>query len=112
VPFVQSFGDLANVNPHLHVLAADGVFGADGRFIACPPVPQALLAEGFRCAVLAFLVQAGAIGNELRQKLLGWRHTGGFSVHDQVRVAGEDREGRITLAGYMIRAPMSLAKMS
>jgi hypothetical protein len=33
-------------------------------------------------------------------------------VHDQVRVAGEDREGRITLAGYMIRAPMSLAKMS
>ena len=31
VLFVQTFGDLANFNPHLHVLAADGVFGADGR---------------------------------------------------------------------------------
>ena len=68
VLFVQSFGDLANFNPHLHVLAADGVFGADGRFIAPPPVPQALLAEGFRRAVLAFLVKAGAIANELREK--------------------------------------------
>jgi Putative transposase len=49
---VQNFGDLANFNPHLYVLAADGVFGA------------------------------------------------------------EDREGRMKLAGYMIRAPMSLEKMS
>jgi hypothetical protein len=49
---VQTFGDLANFNPHLHVLAADGVFGADGTFIALPPVPEALLAEGFRRAVL------------------------------------------------------------
>ena len=32
--FVQTFGDLANFNPHLHVLAADGVFGADGTFTA------------------------------------------------------------------------------
>ena len=27
-------------------------------------------------------------------------------------VAAEDREGRMKLAGYMLRAPMSLAKMS
>ena len=51
-----------------NVFAADGVFGADGRFIAFPPVPEALLAEGFRRAVLAFLVKAGAIANELREK--------------------------------------------
>ncbi len=36
---------------------------------------------------------------------------GGFSVHNQVRAAGEDREGRMKLAGHMIRAPVSLAKM-
>jgi len=40
VLFVQTFGDLANFNPHLHVLAADGVFGADGAFTALPPVPD------------------------------------------------------------------------
>ena len=120
VLFVQSFGDLSNFNPHLHVLAADRVFGTDGRFIACPPVPEALLAEGFRRAVLAFLVKAGAIANVLREKLLGWRHTGGFSAHNQVRVlqgpppvvGAHDAEGRKKLAGYMIRAPMSVAKMS
>jgi hypothetical protein len=38
----------------------------------------------------------------------GWRYCGGFTAHNQVRAAGEDREGRIKLAGTMIRAPMSL----
>jgi hypothetical protein len=31
--------------------------------------------------------------------MLGWRHSGGFSAHNQVRVAAEDREGRMKLAG-------------
>lgn len=35
-----------------------------------------------------------------------------FTVHNQVRVAAEDPEGRKKLAGYMLRAPLSLAKMS
>jgi hypothetical protein len=49
---VQSFGDLVNFNPHLHVLAADGVFLPDGAFVGLPPVPEGLLAEGFRRAAL------------------------------------------------------------
>jgi len=32
--------------------------------------------------------------------------------HNQVRIAAEDAEGRKKLAGYMLRAPMSLAKMT
>jgi hypothetical protein len=92
------------------VLAADGVFGADGTFIAVAPVPEALLAEGFRRAVLEFLSANEALSEELCAKMLGWRYCGGFSAHNQVRVI--DREGRIKLAGYMIRAPMSLEKMT
>ena len=110
--FVQTFGDLANFNPHLHVLAADGVFGAGGTFIALPAVPEALLAEGFRRAVLEFLSANDALSEDLCAKMLGWQHCGGFPAHNQVRVAAEDREGRMKLAGYMIRAPMSLEKMS
>jgi hypothetical protein len=34
--------------------------------------------------------------------MLGWRYSG-FSVHNQVRVAAEDQEGRMMLAGYMLR---------
>ena len=86
-------------------------FGADGTFIALPPVPEGLLAEGFRCAVREFLVTARAITDELRSRPLGWRHFGGFSVHNQVRLGGHDAEGRKSLAGYMLRAPMSLEKM-
>jgi hypothetical protein len=82
-----------------------------GRSIALPPVPEGLLAEGFRRALLEFLVKARAIPDELRSRLLGWRHFGGFSVHNQVRLGGHDAEGRKSLAGYMLRAPMSLEKM-
>lgn len=43
--------------------------------------------------------------------MLGWRYSG-FSVHNQVRVAADDAEGRKKRAGYMLRAPLPLAKMS
>jgi len=62
--------------------------------------------------VLEFLTANEALSEELCAKMLGWRYCGGFSAHNQVRVAREDREGRIKLAGYMIRAPMSLEKMT
>ncbi len=51
------------------------------------------------------------ISEELRSRILGWRYSG-FSVHNQVRVAADDAEGRKKLAAYMSRAPLSLAKMS
>jgi hypothetical protein len=110
IEFVQTFGDLVNFHPHVHVLAADGVFRADGAFLELPPIPEALLEGGFRRAVLDFLVEERAISEELRSRMLGWRYSG-FSVHNQVRVAADDAEGRKKLAGYMLRAPLSLAKM-
>ncbi len=86
--FVQTFGDLANFNPHVHVLAADGAFLPDGTFVPLPGVPEGLLAEGFRRAVLAFLAQNDAISEALHAKLLGWRYSG-FSAHNQVPQGGE-----------------------
>jgi len=109
--FVQTFGDLVNFNPHLHVLAADGVFLPSGRFVALPRVSGNVLAAGFRRAVLDFLVKREALSKELSARMLAWRH-GGFSAHNEVSVAAEDAEGRRTLAGYMLRAPMSLQKMT
>ncbi len=43
-------------HPHVHVLAAAGVFRVDGVFVELPPSPAALLEGGFRRAVLDFLV--------------------------------------------------------
>ena len=92
------------------MLAADGAFFPDGRFIALPRVPGSLLAEGFRRAVLEFLVKNAALAEEIRSRMLAWRHRS-FSAHNEVRVAAEDIEGRKKLAGTMLRAPMSLQKM-
>jgi len=96
---------------HLHVLAADGAFLPDGRFVALPQVPGSLLAEGFRRAVLDFLVKNEVLSGALRSRMLAWRH-GGFSANNKVSVAAEDAAGREKLAGYMLRAPMSLQKMT
>ena len=35
--FVQTFGDLVTFNPHVHVLAVDGVFGTTACECATPP---------------------------------------------------------------------------
>ena len=111
IEFVQTFGDLVNFPPHVHGLAADGVFRTDGTFLPLPPLPETLLEGGFRRAVLDFLVGERAISQEFRERMLGWRYSG-FSVHNRVRVAAEDAEGRKKLAGTMLRAPMSLEKMN
>jgi len=97
-------------HPHVHGLAAEGVFRPDGAFVALAPIPEALLEAGFRRAVLDFLVGQRAISEHLRERLLGWRRSG-FSVHHQLRVAAKDAEGRKKLADDMLRAPLSLAKM-
>ncbi len=62
----------------MHVLAADGAFLPDGTFVPLPLVPEALLAEGFRRAVLEFLVRQHALSEDLRRRMLGWRYSGFF----------------------------------
>jgi hypothetical protein len=111
VLFVQTFGDLVNFNPHVHVLAADGAFDADGGFSVLPPIPRKLLEPSFRKGVLALLRREGLVSDSLAEKMLAWRHTG-FSVHSAVRVRAGDAAGRRRLAQYMLRAPFSLEKMS
>ncbi len=39
---------------------------ADGTFVPLPPVPEGLLVEGFRRAVLGFLVRQQALSEALR----------------------------------------------
>ena len=108
IEFVQTFGDLVNFHPHVHVLSADGVFRADGTFVPLPPIPEELLKGGFRRAVLDFLVEQRAISEELRARMLGWRYSG-FSVHNQVGVAAVDGLAR---AGFTAQESRASARRS
>ena len=70
-----------------------------------------ILEQSFRFAVFTLLVKKSAIAEALAARMLARRHSG-FSAHNQVRVPGDDAAGRIKLAQYMLRVPMSLEKMS
>jgi hypothetical protein len=109
IAFVQTFGDLVTFNPHIHVLCANGMFKDNGVFrvlgfgflrrptssihAVVPPPPVELLAEQFRRDVLDFLVEEGAITDDLRERLLSWQHSG-FSVHHDVKVKARDAAGQ------------------
>ena len=84
--------------------------GRRGGACRFPRSPRVWLAEGFRRAVLEFLLRKGTIAEELHERRLLWRHSG-FSAHNQVRVGEGDAKGRKKLAGTMLHAPMALEKM-
>ncbi len=45
---VHTYGDFFNVNPHVHAIVSDGVFDADGGFLASPAFHGVNLEEAFR----------------------------------------------------------------
>lgn len=107
---IQTFGDMVNVPPHLHVLVSDGVFTANGWLYVVPDIDLKKLELLFRHKVFTMLRREGKIDDALIKKLLGWRHSG-FSIHNQVRIDGRDQDGREKLAQYILRAPFSQEKM-
>jgi hypothetical protein len=68
------------------------------------------LEQLFRHRVLKMLQREGRIDEALIRKVLGWRHSG-FSVHNAVRIGGQDSAGRRAAAEYILRSPFSQQKM-
>ena len=56
---VQTFGSVAHLHPHLHVLMTDGGFRRDRTFVALPTPEPAVLEEAWRRSVLAEFVRHG-----------------------------------------------------
>ena len=56
-----------------------------------------------RQRVLGLFERRGLLSRETVAVMQGWRHSGGFSVHAGVRVAGQDRAGRERLLRYCAR---------
>jgi hypothetical protein len=73
---IATAGDLAQWHPHLHILASDGGFSAEGTFHPLDQWDAEALMRLFREALLERLVAKHSISKELKTKLLGWRHPG------------------------------------
>lgn len=108
---IHTFGDYLNFHPHIHVLAADGLFRDTGMFHVMPEQGLKALEELFRDQVLMFLIHEGRTEAEFAEKLRAWKHSG-FGVYRGERIASGNREALAKLARYIVRNPFSLQKMT
>ena len=110
---VHTFGDYLIFHPHLHVLAADGLFAPDGRFHCMPVEDLAPTIELFRHRFLHALRESKLISPKKLADLLAWKHSG-FHIHDggEKPVPAHDSAGRKRLAEYLLRHPFSLQKIT
>jgi len=58
------------------------------------------------------LKKEGKIDDDLIANLLTWKLNSGFSVHNGVRLARDDENGRESRAQYIIRDPFSVKKIT
>jgi hypothetical protein len=105
---VQTFGSVAHLHPHLHVLMTDGAFRGDGTFVRLPEPAPAVLEEAWRRSVLAEFVRRGWLEENEAAAMLGWPHSG-FGAHVGPRI--EDREGLLRVARYSARAPVAESRL-
>ena len=111
VASLHTFGDYLVFHPHLHILAASGVFDKAEAFHLAPAGGQTELSELFRHATLRRLVDAGVIEAWQAHRFLSWRHSGFHVDVGEAPLAADDAAGRQRLAEYLLRAPFSLEKM-
>ena len=108
---VHTFGDYLVFHPHLHVLAADGLFDEQRRFHSMPGESLAPVIELFRHRFLHALRAAKRISAQKVTELLSWKHSGFHIDGGEKPVAPGDAKGRQRLAEYLLRAPFSLQKI-
>ena len=108
---IPTFGEYLDFHPHLHILAADGLFDRDGQFHPLPPFPTRPLEELFQARILAFLVAQQLLPPARAQNLRSWKHTG-FNVHAGDPVPAENRAELEKLAQYLLRNSFSVDKMT
>ena len=110
----QTFGGMANWNPHVHALITDTCWDREGH---CYPMPEIDttdikgIEELFAGLVFRMLLEENMISEELVKNMNSWKHSG-FSVHRGSSIKAEDEDSRKTLSEYISRAPFSLERMS
>src|SRR5664280_145346 len=111
IAVVQTFGDDLSWHPHVHALVSRGGWDRAGTWGPVPFVDGEAAALVFRHKVFSFLRAEGLLSEERMRLLLSWRHSG-FSVHNTVTLPSDDRDGLERRARFLLRAPVSLERLS
>jgi hypothetical protein len=107
---IQTYGDLANFQPHLHALVSGGVFNRQGEFTPLAVPPAGVAEELFRRRVIRMLVRRGRLEEDAAAGLLSWQHSG-FSVHHAIRVEPQDTQGVERLCRYLVHPPIAVERL-
>jgi len=110
----QTFGGMANWNPHVHALITDTCWDRKGKCCAVPEMDTTDIKgieKLFAGLVFRMLLKEDMITEELVDKMRSWKHSG-FSVYCGKPIKACDADGRKTLSEYISRAPFSLERMS
>jgi len=111
VTSIQTFGNqAANYHPHVHCLAADGLFVPDGTFRSPSFFSSMDIVELFQRTVLKAFVQQELIPQEVAENMLSWPHSG-FHVHIGARLMPDDHHALDATLRYAARAPVSLCRL-
>ena len=114
VAAIQTFGGQARWNPHGHCLVSDGLFLPGGDYVPLPPYDEEmerLLTETFRRLLLDALVSEERLTEGFRERLLSFRHGGGFSVYGRHLILNEEPARLAHMARYAVRAPVSMDRV-
>jgi predicted RNA-binding Zn-ribbon protein involved in translation (DUF1610 family) len=109
VSSLQTFGEYASWNPHWHTIVLEGGFDRWDRFVFIPLGSSDGLKESWRVRVAEFFVRQKLINSEFAKNMLSWKHSG-FSIESGTRIYND--KARESLSQYIVRAPVSLKKLS
>jgi hypothetical protein len=109
---IQTFGNLGDLTPHLHMIVSWGCFDERGTFYAVREAPEEdMIEQVFRHKVFRMLLDAGAVTEDLVNDLLAWHHSG-FSAYVGKPVPARDTESLESLAQYIVRGAVAQERLS
>jgi hypothetical protein len=105
----QTFGEFGVWHPHWHTIVLEGGFDRHDCLFFIPLGATAALTEIWRRRVVALFLDKGLLNPDFARKILGWQHSG-FSIESGTRIL--DQPTREALCQYIVRAPISLQRIS
>lgn len=107
---IQTFGEQVNFNPHIHVICADGCFLDDGSIREAWAYDTAELIDAFASAIFRLLEGKGLREGQV-EMMRSWQYSG-FHIYRGHQICAGDREGLERLAGYVVRCPFAVSRMT
>ena len=116
---VQTYGNLLNTNPHIHCIAADGLFKANGTFIKMPKYSETAhraIQTLFESKVADYCLARGFVRPETIQKRLTWQYSG-FSVYidtqiDYTKYNEQEKEKMDSIVRYIAKPFYSMERVT